>query len=162
MGSIVGRVERPAATRVVAVERATDKKYPGTLDPRSGRFSVEGLPLGGTFDLLIDGKDGARLEGINLGVPRSDYEEEQPLAPEDVATINQQVRRLNSFEDQVDILAVAGNVQHAAVLVNKLRHPAVRQLEAGRGRLAVRALALRAAGGNVGQGAGRAVLRPLP
>ena len=58
---------------------------------------------------------------MNLNVPRSDYEEEQPLAPEDVEAIKRQVRDLNKFEDEVEVLTVAGNIQHAAVLVNKLR-----------------------------------------
>lgn len=121
-GSIAGRVEAShTVAAVTAVDRTTDKTYPGTLDPASGRFTITGLPLGATFDLRIDDKAGARLEGVNLKVPPSDYEEEQPLAPEDIATIKQQVQRLNQFEDQVEILAVAGNVQHAAVLVNKLR-----------------------------------------
>ena len=30
-------------------------------------------------------------------------------------------RSLNKFEDQIDILTVTGNIQHAAVLLNKLR-----------------------------------------
>ncbi len=120
-GSITGRVEAPGeVAAIAAIDRATDKKYSATIEP-AGRFVIGGLPAAGTFDVLVDYKDGARLEGVNFKVPRSDYEEEQPLAPEDVDTIKGQVKHLNKFEDEVDILAVSGNIQHAAVLVNKLR-----------------------------------------
>ena len=122
LGAITGRVDAPETiTAIAAVDRATDKRFPAALDRASGRFTIDGLPLGASYDLQIDGRTGARLEGINLKVPASDYVEEQPLSPEDVTTIRQQVERLNTFEDQVEILTITGNVQHAAVLVNKLR-----------------------------------------
>ena len=54
-------------------------------------------------------------------MPHSDYEEEQPLSKDDVAHLKKEVRELNQFDDVVDVLAVAGNIQHAAVLMNKLR-----------------------------------------
>ena len=121
-GTITGTVEAPGqVVAVAAIDRATDKKYPGVVDAASGKFQIAGLPLGGTVDCLIDYQDGARLEGVNLKVPRSDYEEEQPLSAEDVETIKGQVRHLNKFEDEVAILTVQGNIQHAAVLVNKRR-----------------------------------------
>jgi hypothetical protein len=121
-GTITGIIrEAGDVASITAIDRATDKTYPGKLDAAAGTFKIEGLPLGGRFDCLIDFRDGARLEGINLNVPRSDYEEEQPLAAEDVATIADQVRALNKFEDQVDVLTIAGNIQHAAVLINKVR-----------------------------------------
>ncbi len=121
-GSITARVDpAQAVASVVAIDRATDRKYPGTFDPASGILDVKNVPIGVTVDLLIDFPSGARLEGVNLKVPRSDYEEEQPLAAEDVGTITQKVRDLNKFEDEVKVLKVVGNIQHAAVLVNKLR-----------------------------------------
>jgi hypothetical protein len=78
------------------------------------------LPVDHPYDCLIDFK-GGRLEGVNLKVPHSDYEEEQPLSKEDVETIKTKVRGLNKFEDVVEILSVTGNIQHAAVLINKVR-----------------------------------------
>jgi hypothetical protein len=120
-GSIAGTLDKPEqVTAVVAVDRATDKKYPGKVDIKSGRFTIEGLPLDATYDCLID-HGSARLEGINLKVPRSDYEKEQPLSKEDVETIKKTALSLNKFEDVVDVLTVTGNIQHAAVVLNKLR-----------------------------------------
>jgi hypothetical protein len=120
-GAITGTVDKPAdVTAVTAVDRATDKKFPGKVDARTGRFVIEGLPLGATYDVSLDA-GAARREGVNLKVPRSDYEEEQPLSKEDVETITKIARALNQFENEVDVLAVSGNIQHAAVVLNKRR-----------------------------------------
>ena len=73
------------------------------------------------YDLLVDFGARCRLEGINLKVPRSDYVEEQPLSADDIKVINTKVRRLNKFEDEVQILTIQGNIQHAAILITKLR-----------------------------------------
>jgi hypothetical protein len=62
---------------------------------------------------------GARLEGVNLKVPAAD--DEQPLTKEDAEKITATVHALNQFEDTVQVLAVRGNSQHAAVFLNKLR-----------------------------------------
>src|SRR5207244_589645 len=78
-GTITGTTDKPATvTAITAVDRATDKKFSGKLDAKTGRFTISGLPLSAAYDLQID-FTGARLEGVNLQVPRSDYEEEQPL-----------------------------------------------------------------------------------
>jgi hypothetical protein len=120
-GTITGSLDQPnLVTSIHAIDRKTDKKYAGKLDARTGRFAISGLPVGQRYDCLIDFA-GARLEGVSLKVPPSDFEEEQPLTAEDIDTINTKVRGLNKFEDVVDILTVTGNVQHAAVLINKLR-----------------------------------------
>ena len=105
---------------MTAVDRSTDKKFPGKLDPKTGEFAMSGLPFDAAYDLQIDFA-GARLEGVNLKVPRSDFEEEQPLSKDDIAALKETARSLNKFEDQIDILTVTGNIQHAAVLLNKLR-----------------------------------------
>ena len=132
-GSITGSLENEATiVSVTAVDRATGKRFTGKVD--ADRFRIESLPLGATFDVILDFKPAlpaagapsrspsvCRLEGVNMKVPRSDYEEEQPLSPEDIATIKEKVLGLNQFEDVVEILAIHGNIQHAAVLVNKLR-----------------------------------------
>jgi hypothetical protein len=121
-GSITGTVATPArVTAVFAIDRDNDNKtFPGKVDAASGRFTIDGLPLDARYDCVIDAA-GARLEGVNLKVRHSDYEKEQPLARDDVETIKSVARSLNQFEDRVDILTVTGNVQHAAVLLNKLR-----------------------------------------
>jgi hypothetical protein len=123
-GRIGGTIAKPAlATAVTAIDRTsgkTDKKYPGKLDAQTGRFVIEGLPLGATYDVVID-VTGARLEGINLKVSPSDFEEEQPLTKEDIAALKAQAVALNKFEDHIEVLAVTGNTQHAAVVLNKLR-----------------------------------------
>jgi hypothetical protein len=109
-----------AVPAVTAVDRAGDKKFPGKVDPGTGRFTVPGLPLDADYDLVIDA-GGVRLEGVNLRVPRSDFEEEQPLTKEDVETLKKIALSLNKFENEVDVMVVAGNCQHAAVLLNKKR-----------------------------------------
>jgi len=119
-GAINGRIDRPERVKAInVVDRGSGQKYSASIE-RSGRFRVPGLPLDKAYDLLIDcGR--LQVEGVSLNVPRSDYEEEQPLTGEDVATLKKLTRSLNQFENHVDVLAVRGNSQHAAVLVNKLR-----------------------------------------
>jgi len=129
-GSIEGSVEAPAGSlaAVFAVDRTSGKKIAGTIDAETGKFRIEGLKLDAAFDVIIDFKPATgsalsvwRLEGANMKVPRSEYEEEQPLSAEDIATVKEKIRGLNQFEDVVEIIAIDGNIQHAAVLVNKLR-----------------------------------------
>ncbi len=120
-GTITATVDKPEqVTSVVAVNREDDKQYKGMVDAKTGKLTVTGLPLGSTFDLLID-QGTVRLEGVNLKVPRSDFEEEQPLAKEDVKTLKEKAKELNQFEDTIDVMTVTGNIQHAAVVLNKLR-----------------------------------------
>jgi hypothetical protein len=128
-GSITGTVapNSPVAA-VVAIDRSTGKRVAGKIDSATGQFRFNELPLDKSFDVIIDFKPAAdsgltvlRLEGVSMKVPRSEYEDEQPLAADDVATIKEKVLGLNQFEDVVEILAIDGNIQHAAVLVNKRR-----------------------------------------
>ncbi|MBI1917161.1 MAG: hypothetical protein HYS12_20845 [Planctomycetes bacterium] len=120
-GTITGTVDKAAqVTAVTAINRADDKKYPGKIDPKTGQFTVADLPLGNTYDVLVDA-GAARLEGVNLKVPRSDYEEEQPLTKDDIKSIKAKALELNQFEDKVEVMTVVGNIQHAAVILNKQR-----------------------------------------
>jgi hypothetical protein len=122
-GVINGVVDKPkSVTAITAINRAedTDKKYPGKIDPSTGKFSIPNLPLGATYDVIVD-RGAKRLEGINLKVPASDYEEEMPLTKEDVKAIEKIARALNKFENEIDIMIVTGNCQHATVLLNKRR-----------------------------------------
>jgi hypothetical protein len=120
-GTIRGKVERAGVvTAVAAIDRATDKKYSGKIDGKTGQFTIAELPLGKSYDCILDAGP-ARLEGVDLKVPPSDYEEEQPLTKEDIEKIKKTALALNKFENEIEVLAVAGNIQHAAVMLNKKR-----------------------------------------
>jgi hypothetical protein len=120
-GMIVGTVDRPSVlTTVTAIDRANDKKFRGVIDAKTGAFAIADLPLGGRYDCILD-VGPVRLEGVNLKVPRSDYEEEQPLTKDDIETIKKTALALNKFENEIEVLAVSGNIQHAAVVLNKKR-----------------------------------------
>ena len=120
-GTITGSVDRGSSLLAAsAMDRSSGKQYAGKLEANSDKFRVEGLPLGATYDVILD-FDTGRLEGVNMKVPLSEYEDEQPLSEDDIATIREKVLSLNKFEDVVEILAIDGNIQHAAVLLNKLR-----------------------------------------
>jgi hypothetical protein len=141
-GSISGTLDKSAGVKAVRViDRNADadpKKavvvHDARYDPATGKFVADGLPLprvekddtgehsyNGVYDLQVVYESGAVLEGVNLKVPRSDYVEEQPLAADDPEKLKALVKRLSKFEDTFDFLAVEGNIQHAAVLVSKLR-----------------------------------------
>lgn len=120
-GTIRGQLAAAdSVSKVVALHRASGKTFPGKVDPKTGSFSIEQLPFKGIYDCRVD-FPASRLEGVNLKVPRSDYVEEQPLSEEDLETIKTKVRRMNKFEDVVEIKTISGNIQHAAILLNKLR-----------------------------------------
>jgi hypothetical protein len=122
-GTITGTlVAAKGVTAVTAINRAgeTDRTYKGTLDAKTGKFTIDKLPLGAAYDLIIDA-GAVRLEGVNLKVPPSDYEEEQPLTKEDRTTITKICKLLNKFENEIEVMTIAGNCQHAAVLLNKKR-----------------------------------------
>jgi hypothetical protein len=120
-GTLTGSVATPQAVRaIVAIDRKTDKKFPGTIDSATGKFTVAGVPRQVPVDLIIDhGK--ARLEGVNLAVKRSDYEIEQPMSADDVGMLKQTMKDLNKFENEHEFLVISGNIQHAAILINKRR-----------------------------------------
>jgi hypothetical protein len=121
-GVISGKLDRPdVLTAARAVNRdEPDKKYPGEVDAKTGAFVIKGLPLGATYDVVLEASP-AILEGINLKVMRSDFEEEQPLTKDDAETIEKTARSLNKFENKIEVLGVFGNIQHAAIVLNKLR-----------------------------------------
>lgn len=124
-GTIRAQVDRAAELRAVsAVNRKSHQTWQAEIDAAQGEFEISGLPLDARFDLIVDcqaGDQPYRLEGVDLSVPPSDYEEEQPLADEDMSTIRAKLARTNKFEDIVQVGAIRGNIQHAAVLLNKLR-----------------------------------------
>ncbi len=121
-GTIRGTVDKPeAVTKLTAINRADDKRFPGDVDAKTGKYSVKGLPLDATYDLLFEFGDHGLLEGVNFNVPHSDYEIEQPMSKDDVKTLTEQIKTLNQFENNVEILTIKGNIQHAKVLLNKTR-----------------------------------------
>src|SRR5260221_5011745 len=100
-GTLTGTVDKAAqVTAVTAIHRADDKKYPGKIDPKTGQFTITDLPLNSTYDVIVDA-GAVRLEGVNLKVPGSDFEEEQPLTQDDIKTIRAKALELNQFEDKV-------------------------------------------------------------
>jgi hypothetical protein len=122
-GTITGTVARPrGVTAVTAIDRSQEKdtRYKGSINPKTGKFTIPNLPLGATYDVVLD-IGAVRLEGVNLKVKPSDYEEEQPLTKKDITTIKKICKDLNKFENEVEVMAVVGNCQHAAVVLNKRR-----------------------------------------
>jgi hypothetical protein len=122
-GTITGTIDKASGvTAVTAVNRAedVDKKHKGEVDTKTGKFVIKDLPLDATYDLVID-VGAVRLEGINLRVPPSDFEEEQPLTKADREEITKVAKLLNKFENEIEILTISGNCQHAAVVLNKKR-----------------------------------------
>lgn len=54
-GTIRGKAAKAdAVTAVTAIDRATDKKYPGKIDAKTGEFTIADLPLGATYDCILD------------------------------------------------------------------------------------------------------------
>ena len=121
-GTIGGAVDKPeAVTKLTAISRADDKRYPGVVDAKTGKFMVKDLPLDATYDLLFEFGDHTLLEGVNLKVAHSDYEIERPMSKDDLKTLTDQIKTLNQFENNVEIMTIQGNIQHAKVLLNKSR-----------------------------------------
>ena len=123
-GTITGKVIDPRTVDVrsrpsIAPTRRTRSSRARSMRRRA-RSRLPGLPLGKTFDVVVDAGP-VRLEGVNLKVPRSDFEEEQPLAKADIEALDKAAKLLNKFEDEIEIMTITGNIQHAAVLMNKLR-----------------------------------------
>src|SRR6059036_3249103 len=87
-GSITGAVGPQATlTAVTAIDRTSGKKIVGAVEPETGKVRIDDLPFDKSFDVIIDFKPAAgvglwRLEGVSMKVPRSEYEEEQPLSAE--------------------------------------------------------------------------------
>jgi hypothetical protein len=122
-GSITGTIVNPkGVTAVSAIDRGeeADKTHRGKVDPKTGKFTIADLPLGRTYDVVID-MGAVRLEGVNLKVPPSDFEEEMPLTKDDVTAIKKICKDLNKFENEIEVMVVQGNCQHAAVILNKKR-----------------------------------------
>ena len=122
-GTIFGLIEKPETVKNVCAIQRDDKPktYPGKFDPKSGEFSIPNLPLEQEVDLVIDFGNG-RLEGVGVKVKKTDFVDgDPPLIKADEAKLKEITKMLSKFEDVHEFLAVNGNAQHAAVVVNKLR-----------------------------------------
>jgi hypothetical protein len=122
-GKISGKIEKPETVKSIIALLRDEKpvKYEGKIDPKTGQFNIPDLPLGKQYDLVID-YGSARLEGANMRVPKTDYVDgDPPLTKADEEKLKAMMKRLSQFEDTIEFMAIGGNVQHAAVLVNKLR-----------------------------------------
>jgi hypothetical protein len=120
-GTISGTIDKPAAvTKLTAIDRAADKRYPGEVDVKTGKFTIKDLPLDASYDLLIEAGD-SMLEGVNLNVPHSDYEVEQPMTKDDLKALAEASKALNQFENNIEVMTIIGNIQHAVVVLNKTR-----------------------------------------
>jgi hypothetical protein len=87
-----------------------------------GKFAITNLPVPGRYDLRFDFTNGY-VEGWDATVPKSDYEEEQPLKAEAIQAIAKKMSsdQCTGFGDEALILDIQGNIQNAAVLLMQLR-----------------------------------------
>lgn len=130
-GVIVGRLSKPeTVARVFAVDRSQidrNAERAARIVPLEGTVAADGafrvpVPVGKRVDLVMEYRDGSRVEGVNLAVKRSDFvEEDPPLSRPQADKVRAVARSLNKFENEVDFLAIAGNAQHAVALLNKRR-----------------------------------------
>lgn len=123
-GTIAGTLEKPESIKSIAAVLRDDPPvtYPGKLDAKTGQFTIPGLPLDKTYDLFVDLMSGARLEGVNMHVKKTDFKDaEPPLIKADEEKLKEITKGLSKFEDIHEFLAVGGNAQHAAVVMSKLR-----------------------------------------
>ena len=132
VGIVSGTFEKPGTIKsVAAIDRAwrdeainkpmPPRPIPVKFDAKSGEFAFE-LPADKVVDLIVDYQNGTRLEGVNLKYKRSDFvEEDPPITTGDVEKLKVLTKNYSKFENEHEIIAVAGNAQYACVLVNRLK-----------------------------------------
>jgi len=111
-------------------ERASDRKMPVAIDPKTGAFEATDLPLG-LWDLVVETPWG-RLEGVDMTPILSEYDVLIPaeyrtedlglpakgaFTDEDRRWIERQVLEVKRYESRVRILALRGTADVAVVLV---------------------------------------------
>ena len=123
--------------RVVAVDRAwadvlktslaatkDDFAYEGHVDEATGKFHVEHLLPGRTYDLIVWTKDEqgkvVRWEGANMDYHRA-IVPSSAVTAEDRKGIEALVTDPQQFYDKVRVLRMAADHQHATVLVELMR-----------------------------------------
>jgi len=122
----VWAVQRVAKTMETSKGRTKDigmyaERHRGQIDGDAVTF--DDLPAPGRYDLRFETEDGGVVQGWDATVPESDYVGDPPL--EDWARKRilkkQADDQFTAFADRVRVLDMRGNVQHAALLVAKLR-----------------------------------------
>lgn len=137
-GTIRARLDtKETIARVLAIRRAaqtlTDKTdkvhdigmygevHEGKAD--GGEIVIENLPVPGKYDLQLETQAGGIVAGWDATVPESDYEGDPPLEDASKQKVFKKLgnKQFSTFSDRMWVLDVQGNIQHAALLVMKLR-----------------------------------------
>jgi len=129
--SVHGRLSPPGRAKSAFLwERASDRKVPVTINPETGAFEANDLPLG-LWDLVVETPWG-RLEGVDMTPILSEYDALIPaeyrtedlglpakgaFTAEDRQWIERQVLEVKRYESRVRILALRGTADVAVVLV---------------------------------------------
>ncbi len=129
--TIRGRLTPPDRAKSAFLwERASDRKVPVVIDPKTGAFEATDLPLG-LWDLVVETPWG-RLEGVDMTPILSEYDALIPaeyrtedlclpakgaFTAEDRQWIERQVLEVKRYESRVRILALRGTADVAVVLV---------------------------------------------
>ncbi|HUU11713.1 MAG TPA: hypothetical protein VM431_14395 [Phycisphaerae bacterium] len=95
--------------------------HEGKVD--GNRIAIEGLPVPGRYDLQLETASGGTVAGWDATVPESDYEGDPPLDEASRKAIFAKLgnKQFSAFADDMWVLDVRGNIQHAALLVMTLR-----------------------------------------
>ena len=129
--TIRGKLTPPGRAKSAFLwERASDRKVPVAIDPKTGAFEANDLPLG-IWDLVVETTWG-RLEGVDMTPILSEYDVLIPpeyrtedlglpakgaFTAEDRRWIERQVMEVKRYESRVRILALRGTADVAVVLV---------------------------------------------
>ncbi len=137
-GSITGILDaKEPIRRVWAIERSPrhlkdtkgeshdigmyGRPHQGRAD--GARIVIEDLPVPGKYDLKLEMASGAVIAGWDASVPESDYVGDPPLEAASKQKIFKKLadKQFSAFSDRMWVLDIQGNIQHAALLVMKLR-----------------------------------------
>ncbi len=128
-GEICFTIDGPAPAQVFAVQRRqTDEGvfedlWRGVVNGND--VTITDLPTG-RYDVRLLTASGGLIQGWDATVPASDFEVEQPLQEASMREVRRKLAGhvAKQFFDECLVLDVAGNAQHAAVLVTQLRRRA--------------------------------------
>ena len=131
VGTISGKLDKPdQVLKIFAIDRTQldrNLEKAARIIVEEGKVSPDGtfsIPVqsGKRYDVIVDYRDGSRLEGVNLNVKRSDFiEEDPPLSKLQAEKIRKIIALLNKFENEIEVMSLTGNAQHAVALLNKRR-----------------------------------------